>query len=101
MKSGLRSDISAQSAARGILRLVQCNRKCSEFYLQCFRLQVILNSGTKEHKTEEAEGEGSCQAHALLKLLVKDKLPHSREVPVNAKEWQLKPPRREKNDCSG
>ena len=28
-KSGLRSDISAQSAARGILRLVQCNRKCS------------------------------------------------------------------------
>ena len=63
MKSGLRSDISAQSAARGILRLVQCNRKCSEFYLQCFRLQVILNSGTKEQKTEEAEREGSCQAH--------------------------------------
>ena len=27
---------------------------------------------------------------ALLKLLVKDKLPHSREVPVNVKEWQLK-----------
>ena len=37
---------------------------------------------------------------ALLKLLVKDKLPHSREVPVNAKEWQLKPPRREKEDYS-
>ena len=33
---------------------------------------------------------------ALLKLLVKDKLPHSTEVPVNAKECQLKPPRREK-----
>ena len=31
----------------------------------------------------------------LLKLLVKDKLPHGREVPVNAKEWQLKIPRRE------
>ena len=28
----------------------------------------------------------------LLKLLVKDKLPHSREVPMNAKEWQLKIP---------
>ena len=27
----------------------------------------------------------------LLKLLVKDKLPHSSEVPVNAKEWQFKP----------
>ena len=27
----------------------------------------------------------------LLKLLVKDKLPHSKEVPMNAKEWQLKP----------
>ena len=28
----------------------------------------------------------------LLKLIVKDtELPHSREVPVNAKEWQLKP----------
>ena len=60
----------------------------------------------------------------LLKLLVKDKLLHSREVPVNAKEWQLKPlrrkkrghsrkvpvntkewqlkpPRREKEDCGG
>ena len=32
---------------------------------------------------------------ALLKLLVKDQLPNSREVPVNAKEWQLKPLRRE------
>ena len=38
---------------------------------------------------------------ALLKLLVKDKLPHSTEVPVNAKECQLKPPRREKEDYSG
>ena len=28
---------------------------------------------------------------ALLKLLVKDKLPHSRKVPVSVKEWQLKP----------
>ena len=36
----------------------------------------------------------------LLKLLVKDKLPRSREVPVNANEWQLKPLRREK-DYSG
>ena len=36
----------------------------------------------------------------LLKLLVKDKLPHSREVPVNAKEWQLKPLRRENKDYS-
>ena len=34
---------------------------------------------------------------ALLKLLVKDKLPHRREVPMNTKEWQLaEPPRREK-----
>ena len=38
---------------------------------------------------------------ALLKLLVKDKLPHSRKVPVSVKEWQLKPPRREKEDYSG
>ena len=36
----------------------------------------------------------------LLKLLVKDKLPHSREVPMNAKEWQLKSLRREKEDYS-
>ena len=28
---------------------------------------------------------------ALLKLVVKDKLLHSRKVPVNAKEWQLRP----------
>ena len=35
---------------------------------------------------------------ALLKLLVKDKLPHSREVPVNAKERQLKPLSRENED---
>ena len=32
----------------------------------------------------------------LLKLPVKDKLPCSRKVPINAKEWQLKPRRREK-----
>ena len=37
---------------------------------------------------------------ALLKLLVKDKLPHSRKVPVSVKEWQLKPPRRGKQDYS-
>ena len=43
----------------------------------------------RERKIEKAEGEGSCQARVLLKLLVKDKLPHSRVV--NAKEWQLKP----------
>ena len=36
----------------------------------------------------------------LLKLLVKDKLLHSREVHVNAKEWQLKPLRREKRGHS-
>ena len=29
---------------------------------------------------------------ALLKLQVKNKLLHSRKTPVNAKEWQLKPP---------
>ena len=38
---------------------------------------------------------------ALLKLLAKDKLLHSRKVPVNTKEWQLKPLRREKEDFSG
>ena len=32
----------------------------------------------------------------LLKLLVKDKLSHSRKVPMNAKKWQLKPLRRKK-----
>ena len=32
----------------------------------------------------------------LLKLLVKDRLPQSREVPVNGKGWQLKPPSRKK-----
>ena len=37
---------------------------------------------------------------ALLKLLLKDKLPHSRKVPVNVKEWQLKLLRREKEDYS-
>ena len=36
----------------------------------------------------------------LLKLLVKDKLTHSREVTVNVKEWQLKSPRREKEGYS-
>ena len=33
---------------------------------------------------------------ALLKLLVKDKLLHNRKVPVNAKERQLRPLRRER-----
>ena len=31
----------------------------------------------------------------VLKLLVKDKLPHSRKVPMSTKEWQLKPLRRD------
>ena len=47
---------------------------------------------TKERKVDKAEGEGSCQRTA--QLLVKDKLPHIRKVPVNAKEWQLKPEER-------
>ena len=58
------------------------------------------NSGTKEQKIEKAEGRRGSVPGALLKLLVKDKLPHSREVPVNTKEWQLKPMRREKEDYS-
>ena len=33
---------------------------------------------------------------ALLKLQVKNKLLHSGKVPVTAKEWQLRPLRREK-----
>ena len=37
----------------------------------------------------------------LLKLLVKDKLLYSGKVPMNVKEWQLRPLRREKQDCSG
>ena len=36
----------------------------------------------------------------LLKLLVKDKLLHSGKVPVNAKEQQLRPLRREKRGYS-
>ena len=38
---------------------------------------------------------------ALLKLQVKNKLLHSGKVLVIAKEWQLKPLRREKQDYSG
>ena len=38
---------------------------------------------------------------ALLKLHVKNKLLHSGKVPVNAKECQLRPLRREKQDHRG
>ena len=53
----------------------------------------------KEVKDWESGGRGIVPG-ALLKLLVKDKLPHSREVPMNVKEWQLKPPRRKIKDYS-
>ena len=54
----------------------------------------------KGAKDWESGGRGIVPS-TLLKLLVKDELPHSREVSVNAKEWQLKPLRREKEDYSG
>ena len=46
------------------------------------------------------KGERGIVPDALLKLLVKDKLLHSRKVPVNAKEWQLRPLKREKRGYS-
>ena len=54
------------------------------------------NKGAKD---SESGGRGIVPG-ALLELLVKDKLPHSREVPMNTKEWQLKSSKREK-DYSG
>ena len=42
----------------------------------------------------------SDRAKQLLKLLVKVKLLHSGKVPMNSKEWQLRPLRREKEDYS-
>ena len=44
----------------------------------------------RSERLRNGGGRGIVQG-VLLKLLVKDKLSHSREVPVNAKEWQLKP----------
>ena len=54
---------------------------------------------TKERMVEKRRQRD--RARWLLKLLVKDKLLHSRKVPVNVKEWQLRPLRREKQDYSG
>ena len=56
-------------------------------------LDVLQRQRNKGVKDRESGGRGIVPG-ALLKLVVKDKLPHSREVPVNAKEWQLKSPRR-------
>ena len=47
--------------------------------------------GGKHLKCYTVDDERRIVPGALLKLLVKDKLPHNRE---NAKKWQLKPPRR-------
>ena len=62
-------------------------------------LDVLQRQQNKGAKDWESGGRGIVPG-TLLKLLVKDKLPHSKEVPVNAKEWQLKPLRREKEDYS-
>ena len=104
-----------------------------ESYLQCFRLQVVLNMDTqsnprralksaqeqkdRRHRrnerdrawraTETAEQRSKRltkrrerdRARRAAQLLVKRKLPHSRKVPVNAKEWQLKP-RGERNEVT-
>ena len=62
--------------------------------------RTLWYSSLKGAKDWESGGRGIVPG-ALLKLLVKDKLPHSREVPVNAKEWQpMKPLRRENEDYS-
>ena len=115
-----------------------------EFYLQRFRLQVVLNMNThsnprralksaqerrsKDRRRRRNERDRARRAaetaeqrsERLRKRWERDRtrraaqtareegLPHSREVPVNAKdsfaftgtEWQLKPPRREKEDYS-
>ena len=55
-------------------------------------LQRQWNKGTKGW---ESGGRGIMQS-ALLKLQVKNKLLHSAIVPMSAKEWQLRPFRREK-----
>ena len=60
------------------------------------------NSGTKEQKIEKAEGE-EVPVNAKewqLKPLSREKEDYSRKVPVNRKECQLKPLRKEK-DYSG
>ena len=96
-----------------------------EFYLQCSRLQVVLNMETHSNprralksaqeqedrrwyrnerdrawraaETAEQRSERLTKrrerdrARCAAQLLVKDKLPLIRKVPVNAKEWQLKP----------
>ena len=100
-----------------------------EFYLQCSRLQVVLNMEThsnqrralksaqeqeawRRHRNERDRARRATEtteqrserltkqrekdhARCTAQLLVKDKLPHIRKVPVNAKEWQLKPEERE------
>jgi len=50
-------------------------------------LQRQRNKGAKDWESEEKE----IMPSVLLKLLVKDKLPYCRTVPVNMKEWQLNP----------
>ena len=55
-------------------------------------LEVLQRQRNKGMKDWESGGRGSV---TCLSLLVKDKLPHNREVHVNVKEWQLKPQRRE------
>ena len=57
--------------------------------------ETELDVQYKGGKDSESGGKGIVPG-LLLKLLVKDKLPHSRGVPVNAKDWQLKPLRRKK-----
>ena len=56
-------------------------------------LDVLQRQCNKGVKDRESGGRGIMPG-TLLKLLVKGKLPHSREVLVNVKEWQLKPLRR-------
>ena len=99
-----------------------------EFYLQCSRLQVVLNMEThsnprralksvqeqearRRHRNKRDRARRAAEtveqrserltkwrerdcARCAAQLLVKDKLPHMRKVPMNAIEWQLKPEER-------
>ena len=56
----------------------------------CTQRDSLQRQRDKGVKGWESGGRGIVPG-ALLKLPVKGELPHSREVPVNAKKWQLKP----------
>ena len=55
---------------------------------------------TPSERQATSQQRSTCEHERMAAKIPEERERNSREIPVNAKEWQLKPSMREKEDCS-